>query len=1284
MDSQATEMIHRDQVQSPNDQTSEIQSNNIQSANISNTADEALAAPDLEAQLPSAPIDLQWTTPIPNNSSSQLTTDTNVTPTVLQSFPPQKGQRWTSEELQAKLKAVSGRTSSVTRQLPLDSAPKKEGMHVLHRSQEEFRAKLDAVQGKHTATSQDVPPSTAVQSMPQKGLRRTLEEREAKLQAVSGRTSSITRHLPLDSAPKKKAMHGLHRSQEEFRAKLDTVQGKHTATSQEVPPSSMVQSWPQKGLRRSPEEREAKLKAVSGRTSVTNRHANRDNGSQSHTVRAQDPQGWVNDSDILDEDQSQVSSNQSQGSFEIAAELNQVRRNLSFCCGLPATVAHQGYDTMTTKKEDSDDQLGEEQVSPDSGSFNRESKTKVDTPTSQDIAANVTSTLDPVPLIPPQPHGLHFFSNQPKSRVRESDGVALQEAMQGSLGDQKNNSNPQLVESSTSAAAQSMENCVAFKSSASAIAQSIENWVAFTNNTSTAHHIQSQPGAFSVRPTGMTHLAANESEEVAEPEENTVDPPSWDNDPDMFNEDLSQESSAIVAESSQNSERNCGPLSLPAEGLPVGQYIDSYTPDMSRLPPSQPPITNRIPVSVMDMALATTDRSEGLVEARAVNQESTLNILQEAQEVDTNLLAVALQTQAERKRKERQCRRIGYCLLAGSLVIISLSLGIGLGLNKGESTTYTTAPSMEPCTLLPSAAPTGHLDLLQLDLPDYTKESLQNYSTPQWQAFEWLSNHQIVTNLPEWRKKQLFALATFFYAFQGEKWPKKVREDWMDDEVDECLWFSNIYGYFDGNGTYVENEFPFGRPCNGNGEFQVLSLANLGLKLANSTLSIPPEVTFLSSLSVLALPENNLFAQITSLLPSVLYQIASLTEFSMPGNSIQGKLPSELGLLTYMTSLDMSWNKLSGSIPSELGLMTYMISLDMSRNKLSGSIPSELGLMTQMPYLAMYSNSLSGSIPSELDLMTSLTHLDMSSNSLTGSIPSELWLMTSLWNLDLSVNSLSGSLPSEMGLMNFIGFLYMSSNSLSGSIPSELGSMKRLIDLRIYNNSLTGSIPSELGLLTEMMYLDIEHNSLNGSIPSELGSMKRLIDLYIYNNSLTGSIPSELGLLTEMIYLDIDHNSLNGSVPSELGLMTKIEVLYLANNSFSGLICSEIEELTSLVELTIQGNYFSGTIPSSLGHLTHMAWLDLSDLTMLTGSIPSELALLTSLRFFNLSGSSGLSGSIPFDFCHLQDSLSCSFINWFGQNYSCYLDFDCTDTLCGCDCPCVNGTVSNETAVSLP
>jgi Leucine-rich repeat (LRR) protein len=627
--------------------------------------------------------------------------------------------------------------------------------------------------------------------------------------------------------------------------------------------------------------------------------------------------------------------------------------------------------------------------------------------------------------------------------------------------------------------------------------------------------------------------------------------------------------------------------------------VAPITSNSSTIPIEPPPVSSgnhqpSIEETAYPLEVASSIANSGLVEARAVTGQSSLNMmLLTAQQVDADELAEEQVLAAVKEQKERECHRVGYCIVAGTLVVLAISLGVLLGTRKLVKITITNAPTLSPSMIpsaVPSSAPTGHLDLLQLDLPDYTQESLQNSSTPQWQALQWLHNHQNIAFLPEWRKKQLFALATFFYAFEGENWPDIIRREWMDDKVDECLWFSSKYGLFDNHGKYVEQETTFydTEPCNNHGEFQMLLLANLELENLNP--SIPPEVTLLSALSILALPFNNISAQISSILTSELYQMANLTVLNMHSNLIRGNLPSELGLMTQMTTLLLSSNSLSGSIPSELGLMTNM------------------------------------------------THL------------------------------------------------YIDFNSLSGSIPSELGSMYNMTDLFMYSNSLIGSIPSELGLMTHMTYLLMDYNSLSGSMPSELGSMSNMIYLFLFSNSLSGSIPSELGLMTNMTHLFMDFNSLSGSIPSELGLMTSLAVLSLNDNSLNGSICSEIGQLTSLEELSLRDNSFIGTVPSELGQLTHLAWLDLTNLTLLVGSIPSELFLLNSLGYLDLSGSRGLSGTISDAFCYLQET-PCTFQEYWGESNNCTLDFDCTTILCGCDCPCFNGTVSNETeakVVSFP
>jgi hypothetical protein len=207
---------------------------------------------------------------------------------------------------------------------------------------------------------------------------------------------------------------------------------------------------------------------------------------------------------------------------------------------------------------------------------------------------------------------------------------------------------------------------------------------------------------------------------------------------------------------------------------------------------------------------------------------------------------------------------------------------------------------------------------------------------------------------------------------------------------------------------------------------------------------------------------------------------------------------------------------------------------------------------------------------------------------------------------------------------------------------------------------LTGyypSIPTEIDLLTSLSYI-----GLNGN------------DLRLPWASFSWFLFSERGGLTSLNSLSMANNSIYGPIPSELGILSKMQVLYLESNAFTGRICTELGNMTSLEEITLNDNLLSGSLPSELGQLTSLEWLQLRNLPLLTGSIPSELSLLTSLRFLDLRNSSGLSGTIPNELCYLQNA-SCTFLDWWGGKHNCTLKFNCTNSFCGCDCPCANSSL---------
>jgi Leucine-rich repeat (LRR) protein len=218
-----------------------------------------------------------------------------------------------------------------------------------------------------------------------------------------------------------------------------------------------------------------------------------------------------------------------------------------------------------------------------------------------------------------------------------------------------------------------------------------------------------------------------------------------------------------------------------------------------------------------------------------------------------------------------------------------------------------------------------------------------------------------------------------------------------------------------------------------------------------------------------------------------------------------------------------------------------------------------------------------------------------------------------------------------------------------------------LADLQL--SGFAPSIPPEIALLTSLSYIGLFDNEI------EAPFVAMLTPHLLPPKKSSGLNFSEVGGLSSLVYFTLFKNFISGSIPSELGLLTEMEILYIDTNKFSGTICSELGYMTSLEEVSLNDNSLTGTIPSEIGQLTNLKWLELQNLTGLTGSIPSELSLLTSLLYLDLRNNIGLSGILPDELCSLNNG-SCTYLDWWGATYNCSLKFECTDKLCGCDCPC--------------
>ena len=591
-------------------------------------------------------------------------------------------------------------------------------------------------------------------------------------------------------------------------------------------------------------------------------------------------------------------------------------------------------------------------------------------------------------------------------------------------------------------------------------------------------------------------------------------------------------------------------------------------------------------------------------------------------------------TTAEPIAKQTKCLVLVAIVVTGiACLAIGVVLGVLLAPDRGTETIIYQGnnpdgerhPTMAPSTEQPTVAPSllvipKLLQSLHDSLPFATHVSLGRHDSPQSHAFRWLEEHPQLVDMPEWRKQQLFALVTTFFALQGPRlWRPDIAKDWLQSDKHECFWYSAQFGFFgpdDGGGkgkpeksissgnkqrkdVYQEYFVEQNRqdPCNDEGKYTILSLITLDLK-ADPLMESSPSNS--SNISLYVTPP-----------PAVPF------------------LPPEMALLTSLTKIGLSLSDLNASLAElmpprlfeELAAKTPQLQdLDLNRNILRGTMMTELGLLSSLRYLGLAENALSGTLPMEsLTTLTELTLLDLNRNrAIEGSIATEIERLVSLENLDLQGLSLSGRIPTELGLMPALKHLGLSGNpELSGPIPTDLGhSSSNLTELLLVDMNLTGPIPSELGLLTSLVLLELQ------------------------GNHLEGPIPSELGLLSQLKVLSLGQNTaLNSTIPPELGVgMTSLYQLHL-------------HDLPSL----------HGTIPEELGELVEF----------------HNLAVIN----FNTSGSL-LTGTLRESFCRLQNNCTYQLGPEFWlPTYPCSLVLECPssttsspqskNTLCGCDCPCI-------------
>lgn len=283
-------------------------------------------------------------------------------------------------------------------------------------------------------------------------------------------------------------------------------------------------------------------------------------------------------------------------------------------------------------------------------------------------------------------------------------------------------------------------------------------------------------------------------------------------------------------------------------------------------------------------------------------------------------------------------------------------------------------------------------------LPEFTRKAMEDLTSPQSLAVQWVEEHPSHLELPNWKKLQLVAVASFYFSFNGNGWPADKRKDWLSYEVDECSW-----------GDKGEDGSYWGVGCtegiNGTDSTRRFTDLNIdyfvgfgmvGFPDAATGNQMPPELVFLQELKTLGLMNCGLKAMMVNLLPPTLSQLPNLTRLSFKFNNIAGTIPNNVGELTNLETLSLGSNFLTGTLPASVGQLTELEELYLQSNQLKGSMPYGWNKLNKLREFNAIQNQLTGSIPAYVGDWNKLQFFFIDHNPLQGSLPTEVCALPEL------------------------------------------------------------------------------------------------------------------------------------------------------------------------------------------------------------------------------------------------------------------------------------------------